>query len=101
MDQVLKLPLMKSLLGIKATVQMNKTVLSLMTQMRNITTAAMFATANGHVGSGASVSDTFKYLFDDLIGKTKNPKELRNLIKRSFGQWCNRLIYNSTRTYNR
>jgi hypothetical protein len=81
MDQVLKLPLMKSLLGIKATVQMNKTVLSLMTQMRNITTAAMFATANGHVGAGASVSDTFKYLFDDLIGKTKNPDELRKLLK--------------------
>ena len=81
MDQILKLPMMKSLLGIKATIQMNKTVLSLMTQMRNITTAAMFATANGHIGSGASVSDNFKYLFDDLIGKTKNPKELRNLLK--------------------
>jgi len=81
MDQILKLPLMKSLLGIKATIQMNKTVLSLMTQMRNITTAAMFATANGHIGAGASVSDNFKYLFDDLIGKTKNPKELRNLLK--------------------
>ena len=39
---------------------MNKTVLSLMTQMRNITTAAMFATANGHVGSGASVADNFR-----------------------------------------
>ena len=81
MDTVLKIPLMKSLLGIKATVQMNKTVLSLMTQMRNITTAAMFATANGHLGSGASVSDNFKYLFDDLIGKTKNPKELQKLLK--------------------
>ena len=60
---------------------MNKTVLSLMTQMRNITTAAMFATANGHIGAGASVSDTFKYLFDDLIGKTKNPKELQKMLK--------------------
>jgi len=81
MDQILKLPLFKSLLGIKATIQMNKTVLSLMTQMRNITTAAMFATANGHIGAGASVSDNFKYLFNDLIGRTKNPKELRNLLK--------------------
>ena len=81
MDQVLKLPMMKSLLAIKATVQMNKTVLSLMTQMRNITTASMFATANGHIGAGASVSDTFKYLFDDLIGKTKSPNELRKLLK--------------------
>ena len=47
MDTILKIPGMKSLLAVKATVQMNKTVLSLMTQMRNITTAAMFATANG------------------------------------------------------
>ncbi len=81
MDTILKIPGMKSLLAVKATVQMNKTVLSLMTQMRNITTAAMFATANGHIGAGASVSDTFKYLFDDLIGKTKNPKELQKMLK--------------------
>ena len=86
---------MKSLLAVKATVQMNKTVLSLMTQMRNITTAAMFATANGHIGAGASVSDTFKYLFDDLIGKTKNPKNSED-VKRSHGQWRHRHIYNST-----
>ena len=49
-DEILKIPFMKPLLAIKAAVQMNKTVLSLMTQMRNITTAAMFATANGHMG---------------------------------------------------
>ena len=71
MDQLLKLPFMKSALAIKAGIQMNKTVLSLMTQMRNITTAAMFATANGHVGSGASVADNFRILFDDFVGKTK------------------------------
>ena len=80
-DEILKIPFMKPLLAIKAAVQMNKTVLSLMTQMRNITTAAMFATANGHMGKGASVSDNFGMLFKDLIGKTKSPQELRNLIK--------------------
>jgi hypothetical protein len=81
MDQLLKLPFMKSFLAIKAGVQMNKTVLSLMTQMRNITTAAMFATANGHVGSGASVADNFRILFDDLVGKTKDPKKLREVLQ--------------------
>ena len=45
-----------------------------MTQMRNITTAAMFATANGHIGKGASVADNFRILFDDLLNKTKDPK---------------------------
>ena len=59
MDTLLKLPGMKSMLAIKAGVQMNKTVLSVMTQMRNITTAVMFATANGHIGKGASVADNF------------------------------------------
>ena len=81
MDQLLKLPFMKSALAIKAGIQMNKTVLSLMTQMRNITTAAMFATANGHVGSGASVADNFRILFDDLVGKTKNPKKLKEILE--------------------
>ena len=55
MDQILKLPTVKLMLAAKAGTQMNKTVLSLQTQMRNITTAVMFATANGHIGSGASV----------------------------------------------
>jgi hypothetical protein len=81
MDQLLKLPFMKSALAIKAGIQMNKTVLSLMTQMRNITTAAMFATANGHVGKGASVADNFRILFDELTGQTKDPKKLKEILQ--------------------
>ena len=81
MDQLLKLPFMKSALAIKAGVQMNKTVLSLMTQMRNITTAAMFATANGHIGKGASVADNFRILFDDFVGKDSDPKRLKELLE--------------------
>ena len=80
MDALLKLPFMKTALMMKAGVQMNKTVLSLMTQMRNITTASLFALANGHVGVGASVADNFDMLFKELIGKTKNPKALRDLL---------------------
>ena len=80
MDQLLKLPFMKSMLAIKAGVQMNKTVLSLMTQMRNITTAAMFATANGHIGKGASVADNFRILFDDFTGKNKDPQKLKEVL---------------------
>ena len=80
MDTLLKLPFMKSALAIKAGVQMNKTVLSLMTQMRNITTAAMFATANGHIGKGASVADNFRILFDDLTGKNKDPQKLKEVL---------------------
>jgi hypothetical protein len=80
MDALLKIPFMKTALMMKAGVQMNKTVLSLMTQMRNITTASLFALANGHVGVGASVADNFEMLFKELIGKTKDPKALRDLL---------------------
>jgi hypothetical protein len=80
MDALLKIPFFKTMLMMKAGVQMNKTVLSLMTQMRNITTASLFAMANGHVGVGASVADNFEMLFKELIGKTKSPKALRDLL---------------------
>ena len=79
-DQVLKLPFYKSLLAIKAATQINKTVLSLMTQMRNITTASSFAMANGHVGSGASVADNFEMLWKEMVGKTDNPEALRKIL---------------------
>ena len=79
-DQVLKLPFYKSLLAIKAGTQINKTVLSLMTQMRNITTASSFAMANGHVGSGASVADNFEMLWKEMVGKTDDPNALRALM---------------------
>ena len=81
MDTLLKIPTMKSMLAIKAAVQMNKTVLSVMTQMRNITTASMFASANGHIGAGASVADNFEIMFRDLVGKNKDPKVFRDFIK--------------------
>ena len=51
-----------------------------MTQMRNITTASMFALANGHVGKGASVADNFDILFKEFLGKTKDPKKLRDML---------------------
>ena len=79
-DQVLKLPFYKSMLAIKTATQINKTVLSLMTQMRNITTASSFALANGHVGSGASVADNFSMLWKEMVGKTDDPQALRNLL---------------------
>ena len=79
-DQVLKLPFYKSLLAIKAATQINKTVLSLMTQMRNITTASSFAMANGHVGSGASVADNFEMLCKEMVGKTDDPQALRKIL---------------------
>ena len=51
-----------------------------MTQMRNITTASMFAMANGHVGKGASVADNFEILWKELVGKTDDPQKLRKIL---------------------
>ena len=39
------------------------------------------ATANGHVGKGASVADNFRILFDDLLNKTKDPKKLKETLE--------------------
>jgi hypothetical protein len=79
-DMFIKNPIYKGLLAIKAGTQINKTVLSVMTQMRNITTASAFALANGHIGSGGSMLDNFKYLFDDVIGQTKDPQKLKEIL---------------------
>jgi hypothetical protein len=70
----------KFLLTMKGIGQINKTVLSVMTQMRNITTASMFALANGHIGSGGSFLDGFKYMMDDVVGKTIDPKKLKSML---------------------
>ena len=71
-DTALKFPFYKTMLAIKAGTQINKTVLSLMTQMRNISTASMFAMANGHMGKGASVADNFEMLWSEMVGRTKD-----------------------------
>ena len=81
MDIFLKVPFFKSALAVKTAVQMNKTVLSVMTQMRNITTAAAFALSNGHMGVGASVADNFEMMLKEMLGKTKNPEEYRKIIQ--------------------
>jgi len=81
MDIFLKVPFFKSMLAVKTAVQMNKTVLSVMTQMRNIVTAAAFAMSNGHMGVGASVADNFEMMLKEMLGKTKNPEQYRKIIE--------------------
>jgi len=46
--------------------QYGKTVLSPITQIRNFTTASLFAAAQGNVGRGANVAESFKIAFSDL-----------------------------------
>ena len=68
-DFLLKMPIYKMYLAAKTTSQLSKTVLSLMTQMRNVETAAFFSFINGHMGRNASVIDSMKIAFQDVIGK--------------------------------
>jgi hypothetical protein len=68
-DFLLKMPVYKMYLAAKTTSQLSKTVLSLMTQMRNVETAAFFSFINGHMGRNASVIDSMKIAFQDVIGK--------------------------------
>jgi len=69
-DDLLKIPVYREFLMLKASSQYSKTVLSLMTQVRNVTSAFMFPMANGHVGGGASYVDAYRQIVRDLFGRT-------------------------------
>ena len=57
------------LLQLKGASQYAKTILSPITQVRNVTSAAMFALANGNVGRGAGVMESVDMVLRDLIDK--------------------------------
>ena len=57
------------LLQLKGASQYAKTILSPITQVRNVTSAAMFALANGNVGKGAGVWQSVDLVLRDLIDK--------------------------------
>ena len=62
------------LLKLKGLSQYAKTVLSPITQIRNFTTAALFATAQGNVGRGANIGESVALVLRD-IGR-KPPEEI-------------------------
>ena len=81
-DHLLRIPFYKSYLAAKTTSQLTKTVLSLMTQMRNVETAAFFSFINGHLGKQASVIDALKIAFQDVTGKGGvNPNVMRKKLE--------------------
>jgi len=71
-DKFLTSSLYKKFLAAKTVSQLSKTVLSVMTQSRNFETAAFFALLNGHIGRQASMIDSMKYTFGEIIGTGKN-----------------------------
>lgn len=56
-------------LGAKGISQIAKTVYSPITQIRNATTAAMFALANGNIGNGRELVNSFKVVMSEINQK--------------------------------
>jgi hypothetical protein len=65
----------------KGFTQYGKTVLSPITQIRNVTSAALFATAQGNVGKGANLWESVRLVLDDIKKLTPDDqlKELQEL----------------------
>ena len=74
----------RNLLQLKVAAQYGKTVLSPVTQVRNVTSAGLFPLANGHLGGRASVSEAIKMVADDIFGAGKviNEEQFFNNIRR-------------------
>ncbi len=60
----------------KAGVQIGKTLYSPTTQVRNVTSASMFALNAGHIGHRASVTDSFKMVIRDVFKEGKGIDEV-------------------------
>ena len=89
----------------KGMSQYSKTVLSPITQVRNVTTASFFALAQGNVGAGASLGESVNLVFQGLkrlpperqaaelaelmelgvIGTQAQLQEIKQLLKTGFG----------------
>jgi|GEM_PF-2467075 len=82
LDSLLQVEMYQGLIAYKAAVQTGKTVFSPATQTRNFLSAGAFPMFNGHIGGGASVTDSFKIIMDDIFGAGKTVDEA-SLIKRT------------------
>lgn len=86
-DSWLTSPIYKALMAQKGFAQIAATVYSPATQVRNVTSAALFAVANGHFGKGASLLDSIGTLSKDLFTK--------------HGKFDNKLFMSKIDEYNR
>lgn len=65
-----------AMLKLKGIAQFNKTILSPITQVRNVTSASMFALAQGNIGAGASLGQSVDIIIRDLVNRKMLGKDL-------------------------
>lgn len=72
---------MGGLLRLKGVSQYGKTILSPITQIRNFTTASLFALSQGNIGKGAHLRDSLRLVMGDLRSKPTDQllKELEDM----------------------
>lgn len=58
------------MMKLKGITQFNKTILSPITQVRNVTSASLFAAAQGNIGAGANIFESVGLVLRDLANKT-------------------------------
>ena len=72
LDRMVRAAIWRQLLQLKVATQMGKTLYSPQTQVRNVTSASMFALWNGHVGHAASVADSMRMVLRDIFRSGKD-----------------------------
>ena len=92
-DRLLHIPLFKSYLGLKSISQVTKTVLSPTTQIRNVTSAANFALAAGHIGNGSSFKQAFDFIVKDVF--TPNGVYDDKILKLKMDEYVEQGVVNS------
>ena len=87
LDNLLAIPAYRLIMQGKVGVQIGKTLYSPQTQVRNVTSAALFAFMNGHIGGKASVTNAMKMVFDDIFGAGK-----QGIDEIKFNNYVERLV---------
>ena len=62
----------------KGATQFGKTVLSPITQLRNVTTASAFALAQGNIGRGSNLGESVRLVYNNLFTDVSSDQALKN-----------------------